>query len=257
MLSVVIPVKDDAPALRRCLEALSRQTRHPDEIVVVDNASTDASADVAAQGGARVIPCATPGIAAASACGYNAARGDVILRLDADCIPAPDWIETVVAAFVRRPTASVVTGGAVFTDGPPRLRRPLAALYLGAYVTVGFVTLGHAPLFGSNLAFTRRAWLRVRDHVHRSDPELHDDLDLSFHLGEYHRVRLIPARTMGISMRPFDDPQAFARRIARGFRTVITHWPYDLPPLRWDRRLLRRTLAAARRRDRPASRGHA
>lgn len=40
-LSVVIPVKDDAAELRRCLRALARQTLPPDEIIVVDNASTD------------------------------------------------------------------------------------------------------------------------------------------------------------------------------------------------------------------------
>ena len=45
-VSVVIPVKDDGPRLRRCLRALAMQTRPPDEIVVVDNGSTDDSADI-------------------------------------------------------------------------------------------------------------------------------------------------------------------------------------------------------------------
>ena len=54
-ISVVIPVYNDAALLRRCLEALAAQTRRADEIVVVDNGSTDDSAEVARRGGARVV----------------------------------------------------------------------------------------------------------------------------------------------------------------------------------------------------------
>ncbi len=43
-VSVVIPVKDDADALGRCLRALSLQTKAPDEVIVVDNGSEDESA---------------------------------------------------------------------------------------------------------------------------------------------------------------------------------------------------------------------
>src|SRR5690606_1619684 len=86
-VSVVIPVKDDADLLRRCLHALSRQSVPADEILIVDNASTDASAQVAIDAGATVVRCETPGIPAASAYGYDRATGQIILRLDADCVP--------------------------------------------------------------------------------------------------------------------------------------------------------------------------
>lgn len=241
-VSVVIPVKDDAEHLRQCLAALGRQTRMPDEIVVVDNGSTDSSADVAAGHGARVEHCAQPGIPAASAFGYDRATGDLILRLDADCLPSDTWVDTVVRAFGRHPTVSVFTGGAHFIDGPPALRRPLAIAYLGAYAAFCAPALGHLPLFGSNLAFRRTAWLAVRDVVHRHDTELHDDLDLAFHFGERHRIRLLPATGMGVSMRPFQSGRSFTRRTIRGVRTVVVHWPQDFPPVRWVRLALRRVL---------------
>ncbi|MFS0895591.1 glycosyltransferase family 2 protein [Microbacterium sp. 179-I 3D3 NHS] len=241
-VSVVIPVKDDAAHLRQCLAALRRQTVAADELIVVDNGSSDTSADVAAANGARVVRCDRPGIPAAAATGYDVASGDLILRLDADCLPDDAWIEGVVDAFAQHPRIAVFTGGARFVDGPRALRSSLAAAYLLAYAAATLPTLGHLPLFGSNLAFHRSAWLAVRSGVHRDDPELHDDLDLAFHLGERHRIRRLPQARMGISMRPFLSGRAFLRRIVRGFRTVLRHWPQDFPPVRWVRLALRRIL---------------
>ncbi len=241
-VSVVIPVKDDAEHLRQCLDALHRQARRPDEIIVVDNDSTDASAAVAASLGATVVHCGEPGVPAASARGYDTARGDLILRLDADSLPSVLWVESVVEAFAQHPEVSVFTGGAHFIDGPPVLRTPLAAAYLLSYAAVCTASLGHLPLFGSNLAFRRAAWVDVRADVRRDDPERHDDLDLAFHFGERHRIRFLAGAEMGISMRPFGSVRSFARRVARGFRTVIAHWPEDFPPVRWNRLALRRVL---------------
>lgn len=247
--TVVIPVKDDADVLRRCLRALQLQTRTPDEIVVVDNASSDESAAVGREFGATVVRCDEPGIPAAASAGYDAATGDLILRLDADCMPAQSWVETVVDAFVERPDVAAFTGGARFVDGPLPLRSSLAAAYLGGYAIAGVVALGHLPLFGSNLAMRRDAWRRVRTAVHRHDGELHDDMDLAFHLGERFRIRYLPGAAMGISMRPFADGVAFLRRVVRGIRTVVVHWPRDFAPIRWDRMLLRRLRRTARVRE--------
>ncbi|MCR2809340.1 MULTISPECIES: glycosyltransferase family A protein [unclassified Microbacterium] len=241
-VSVVVPVKDDATELARCLRALALQTRTAHEIVVVDNGSRDHSAQVGRDAGARVVRCDRPGIPAASAYGYDQASGDIILRLDADCLPGPRWIETMAVAFEARPEVAAFTGGARFIDGPRPLRRWLAAAYLGAYAAVLIPTLGHLPLFGSNLAFRRDVWRGIRSHVHRISPSLHDDLDLAFHLGERHRIRYLPDAAMGISMRPFADRRAFAQRVARGFGTVLVHWPQDFPPVRWVRLGLRRGL---------------
>ncbi|MBZ4486566.1 glycosyltransferase family 2 protein [Microbacterium sp. cx-55] len=247
--TVVIPVKDDADELRRCLRALALQTRAPDEVIVVDNGSSDASATVAREAGAVVVRCDTPGIPAAASAGYDAATSDLILRLDADCLPADSWVEAMERGFRRRPDVAAFTGGARFVDGPRPLRSSLAVAYLGAYAVAGVLALGHLPLFGSNLAMRRTAWSRVSATVHRHDTEVHDDLDLAFHLGERFRIRSLPGAAMGISMRPFSEGVAFARRLNRGIRTVVLHWPRDFPPVRWERMLLRRMRHATRTRE--------
>lgn len=236
-ISVVIPVKDDAVVLEHCLAALRAQSRPADEVVVVDNASSDDSAEVARAAGAVVVRCDARGIPAAASRGYDEATGDVVLRLDADCLPRHDWIEHMVRALAADPRAAAVSGGARFIDGPRALRAPLAAVYLGTYVVLATSALGHPPVFGSNMAMRREAWLTASAHVHRHDPELHDDLDLAFHLGDRDRIRWTTGAQMGMSMRPFGSGRAFGRRIVRGLRTIAVHWPADFPPLRWARRV--------------------
>jgi glycosyltransferase involved in cell wall biosynthesis len=241
-ISVVIPVKDDAAPLRRCLRALELQTRRPDELIVIDNGSADDSLSVGVRAGAIVLSCDQQGIPAAAAYGYDHASGDVVLRLDADCIPARSWVETMGQAFDRRPDIGAFTGGARFVDGLRALRVPLAFAYLAGYALMTAPALGHLPLFGSNLGFRRSAWHDVRAAVHRTDPELHDDLDLAFHIGERHRIRFLRGAAIGMSMRPFADTSSFVRRISRGLRTVLVHWPHDFPPVRWVRLAMRRAL---------------
>lgn len=246
-VSVIIPVKDDDAELARCLDALARQTRTADEVIVVDNGSSDNSPAVALSAGATLIRCHQPGIPAASAAGYDRATGDLLLRLDADCIPAGDWIERVCAEFAARPEVAAITGRAAFTGGPPALTALAASAYLLAYAATTAPALGHLPLFGSNLAMRRQAWEDVRGHVHRHDPDVHDDLDLAYHLGERHRIGYLRGATMHISPRPFGSARSLAQRFHRGFRTVFIHWPGDFPPVRWRRRLRRRRRAGASR----------
>ena len=241
-VSVVIPVRDDAGHLRACLQALARQTVPPDEVVVVDNASRDDSADVAREAGARVVHEGVVGIPAAASAGYDADRHEVIARLDADCVPPADWIERLGDVLAARPDVAAVA-------------------YLGAYFASVTLALGHPPLFGSNFALRRDAWLDVRDEVHREGTHLHDDIDLSVHLGPERRIVLDPHLGMGISMRPLTRPSTLPLRMSRGMASLTVHWPHELPWLRWwrtgarvlDERRARRVAGA--RRERAAGAG--
>jgi glycosyltransferase involved in cell wall biosynthesis len=243
-LSVVIPVKDDARELARCLAALSTQTATVFEIIVVDNNSADESAGVAARFGATVVHERMPGIAAAASAGYDYATGDLIGRLDADSVPASDWAHRIAVFFATQPNASAVTGGAMFIDGPRRLRGIGAALYLGAYFVLVGAALGHTPLFGSNFAMRSRAWRRVSPEVHRADLLIHDDMDLSYHLGPVASIRFSARLRVGISSRPLSDGNG-ALRIRRALHTIALHWPGELPWLRILRRSRRHLRESA------------
>ena len=157
-LSVVVPVKDDAALLRRCLEALRMQTRRADQTIVVDNGSSDDSGDVARAAGATVVREPTPGIAAASARGYDVADGDVLLRLDADSVPPVDWVQRIGAAFEADPGLDALTGPGFFTDLTPARRTIGAMVYMAPYFGAIRLALGIVPLYGSNMAVRATAW---------------------------------------------------------------------------------------------------
>ena len=95
-VTVVVPVRDGAATLRRCLDGLAAQTldERSLEVVVVDNGSTDGSAALAAAHDRvdRVVHEAQPGSYAARNAGIRVARGDVLAFTDADCRPDPDWL---------------------------------------------------------------------------------------------------------------------------------------------------------------------
>src|SRR5690606_38991420 len=133
----------------RCLGLLARQSVAPLEVVVVDNASTDESADVARRWGAVVVVEARVGIPAAAAAGYDAARGDIIARLDADSRPDERWIETAVEHLVSQPQLDALTGTGLFHDLPRGVRTTVSIGYLGSYYLLTHLAVGNVPLWGS------------------------------------------------------------------------------------------------------------
>jgi glycosyltransferase involved in cell wall biosynthesis len=234
-ISVVIPVYNDAALLRRCLEALAAQTRQADEIVVVDNGSTDDSADVARRGGARVVTEPMRGIAPATAAGFDAARGDLFARLDADSVPPVDWLQHIEERFEESPELSALTGTADFIDGTRVVQWLGRVAYLGGYFWAMGLLLGHSPLFGSNLALRARAWQRLRITFHRESATVHDDLDLSFQVPPGMVVAYDAALGMRISSRPFDSALSFAVRSYRGVATIVMNLPHRLARSRQER----------------------
>jgi GT2 family glycosyltransferase len=108
-ISVIIPAYNAVPTLGRCLLALKHQTRPPDEIIVVDDGSTDGTADLAQSYGVQVLCQDNAGPAAARNAGALAAQGELLLFTDADCAPDPDWVEKMRAPFAD-PTVAGVKG---------------------------------------------------------------------------------------------------------------------------------------------------
>ena len=251
-ISVVVPVKDDARHLERLLALLAEQTLAPFEIVVVDDGSTDDSADIARAAGARVIVHGGTGIPASTAHGFDEAEGDVLARLDADSQPDRHWLARIAAHFAD-PGVGAVTGPGRFVELGPVARNLARIVYMDAYFVLMGSALANWPLFGSNCAVRRSAWQEIAGEMHRDDPYVHDDVEISVHLGLRHRIVYDRHLEVGISARPFGAAADMVRRLDRALHTLRRHPGLGDPVQRWIHRTRRRhverlrALSAARR----------
>ena len=113
-ISVVIPVYNATPYLAEAITSVLGQTCPPDEIIVVDDGSTDGSADIAHSFGTAVRCMAQDnhGQAAARNLGVTHSTGDVLAFLDADDLWLPDKLERQLTALAANPQLEAVLGGA-------------------------------------------------------------------------------------------------------------------------------------------------
>lgn len=248
-ISVIIPCLDDAVLLRRCLDSLASQEVPPAEIIVVDNGSHDDSAVVARAGGARVVTELRRGITWATRSGFDAATGEILLRLDADVALAPDFLARVHAAWDAAevsPGRRVVgvTGTARF-ELPGRIGELIAGIYLGAYRWSVGSALGHHPLYGTNCSVRADWWREIRDRIDSADTYAHDDMQLSFAVRPDETVWFQPDLTLLTDPRPLYGLRQVLVRFHRGMHTVLGNWR-EHPP---HRRLSQRGLLGTRMRE--------
>lgn len=120
-LSVVIPVHDGGELLRRCLEAVAASERRADEVIVVDDASSDASGEQARRQGARVVRSdgSPRGPAHARNRGAEAATGGVLVFVDADVVVHRDALGRIERTLAEHPEVAAVFGS--YDDDPPAL----------------------------------------------------------------------------------------------------------------------------------------
>jgi glycosyltransferase involved in cell wall biosynthesis len=180
-LSIVIPVYNEQSYLKACLDSIVAQTQKPDEVIVVDNNSTDQTAKLAkSYKFVRLLREPKRGVVFARNRGFNAASSTLIGRIDADTILAADWVEKVKAAYVKagQPELYAASAGSTFRNQgwAPAWR----ALHLLTYFWPSRLILGHSTLVGSNMFITRKLWLSVRAATCKRT-DVHEDMDLAWH----------------------------------------------------------------------------
>jgi glycosyltransferase involved in cell wall biosynthesis len=118
-ICVIVPAHGAAATLGRTLDALARSTFDGTwEVVVVDDASPDATADIAERAGVRVVRLPTQsGPAAARNAGTDASEAPLIAFTDADCEPTAGWLGALVRALGD---ADLVTGPVIPDPQAPR-----------------------------------------------------------------------------------------------------------------------------------------
>ncbi len=109
-VSVIVPTYNRADLLVEALASALQQTRLPDEILVVDDGSVDATAEVLAKHGPPVIAIRQDnrGVSAARNLALERATGDIILFLDSDDLLLPRCVERIAEEFASHPEVGVI-----------------------------------------------------------------------------------------------------------------------------------------------------
>ncbi len=120
LVSVVLITWNSAPFLRRCLEGINQQTYPEGELIVIDNASSDNSVDLARPHPKTLIRNDTNrGFAAAANQAIGAARGEFVLLVNPDAFLTPTYVERLVQAFdTLDPQFGMATGKLLRAEGP-------------------------------------------------------------------------------------------------------------------------------------------
>jgi glycosyltransferase involved in cell wall biosynthesis len=228
-ISVIVCAHNEARYLASCLHSLLAQTRPPDEIIVVNNASTDATGDVAAGvPGVRVVSEHRKGLVIAREIGRRAALGDVLAYVDADCRAPLTWLARVERRFR-------ITPGLLALSGPYRYYdwhwwgRALVRGYDFTVAPVTHVLVKHllrigTVFYGGNFAVRADALERIGGFD--TSIEFHgEDTNLGRRLHQAGRVALCYECYMYTSARRFMamGTGAVFRLYVRNFTSELLH----------------------------------
>ncbi|HYR79029.1 MAG TPA: glycosyltransferase [Candidatus Dormibacteraeota bacterium] len=177
--SVIVPAYNAASTLGECVASL-RTLNYPNyETIVVDDGSTDSTAQIAEQAGVQTIRLEHRGLAAARNAGVEAASGEIIAFIDADARADRDWLYHLIETITRRDAAAA--SGPNFAPAPKSTRAAAMAVAPGLPREVRAGDADLAQLCGCNMALSKAALTKIGGF----DPAFTtagDDVDLSWRL---------------------------------------------------------------------------
>lgn len=126
-LSIVVCTRNRPDLIGECLQALSQGGDADTEVLVVDQSTDDATGRiVSANPGIRRMPTSSVGLSRARNLGIAQSSGEIVAFTDDDCVPAPDWADSIVREFDRSPEISAVYGRSLPWTKPAPGERPVA-----------------------------------------------------------------------------------------------------------------------------------
>jgi glycosyltransferase involved in cell wall biosynthesis len=233
-ISVIVCAHNEVRYLPACVHAVLAQTRPPDQFLVVDNASTDGTAEaVLAIPGVRVVREPRRGLVVARHAGWRAATGDLLVYTDADCRPPIAWLERVERRFLANPALVALSGPYRYYDwdlwGRLLVRAYDLTLAPATQVLVKRALRIGTVFYGGNFAVRRSALQAIGGFDTRI--EFHgEDTNLGRRLLRHGRVDLRSDCWVHTSARRFRamGRGAVFRLYVRNFwAELLHHRPYD------------------------------
>ena len=204
-ISFIIPAYNEEHYLGDCLRSVREEieaARADAEVIVVDNASTDKTAELAnASPGVRVVHEPKKGLVQARSAGYQVSTGELIANIDADNILPHGWLGTVLGEFDRDPDMVGLSGPVIYYD-LPRVSRMLVrgwyGLAHGAHTVTTSLGVG-GVLQGGNFV-VRRSALEAIGGYNMNLQFYGEDTDIARRMSRVGKVKftnLLPIYTSG------------------------------------------------------------
>ncbi len=195
-ISVIIPALNEENYIRHAIEGLSAQTFRNFETIVVDGGSKDKTIKLAEKH-AKIIIQKKPGAAVARNSGARAAKGRLLLFLDADTRPSPGLLETYRKVF-KEDDVVAATGPVLPLE---KARATVAAGYF--FVSMVFVKasilLSRPCIVGSNFAVRKDSFMKAKGF--NSKMITYEDWDLSLRLKKKGRIKFVDKAEVKTSVR--------------------------------------------------------
>ena len=229
LLSVVIPAYNEEAYLPAALGSLQRQSVPGGfEVIVVDNASTDGTAAVAARHGARVVREEAAGVCAARQRGTEEARGSIVVSTDADTVHPAGWLGRLAGHFAAEDVVAVA-GPCRYAD-PPWWARVFPTGWFAAVAALHALT-GHVLyLTATNVAFRREGFPGYDTRLTQGG----DEVDLLRRLRRSGRVVWDAGNPVLTSSRRMDQGLLHTLLVSYGYHYALN---LTLNRLRPDRRM--------------------
>jgi glycosyltransferase involved in cell wall biosynthesis len=233
-IAAVVCAYNESRLLSGCLHSLRAQTRPADEILVVNNASTDETGAVArAVPGVRVVDEPTKGLVVARETARRSTTADIVAYMDADCRAPIAWLERIEAQFSGARAPVAVTGPYRFYDwdwsGRALIRAYDFVVAPATHVLVHHALGVGAILYGGNFAVRAEALTGIGGFDRRI--EFHgEDTNLGRRLTALGRVALCPGCWVWTSARRYRamGKGAVFRVYVRNFWSeILWHRPAD------------------------------
>ncbi len=239
-ISVVVAARNEADTLPALLDALAQQSHPSFEVILVDDASTDDTAALAAEwtadrSYARVVQVTEPSAPRkkhALTKGIAAARNDLLAITDADCTPPPDWLSALAATHAQTDNDLVLVGysplrGSGLLGTFARYETLVDALYTAAAIGLGrpFMAVGR------NLSYPRSVFDTVNGFDHAGgQTSLSGDDDLFVQAVHRHDAAEVRALLSESTFVPTSAPSSWREWIRRRRRHVSAgrHYARDV-----------------------------
>lgn len=177
-VSVVIPAYNEERYIGSCLESLMNQDIPPEEIIVVNNNSTDKTAEIVNQFPVRLLTEDTKNVIIARNKGFDSAVNDILARTDADTQLPPNWIAKIKENF-KNNTIDALSGPISYYDTPVK-----TPFFSKIFYSVAENIFHYPVLIGPNMAITKKIWNQVKSIVCTDPTQVHEDIDIGIHIAE-------------------------------------------------------------------------